>query len=177
MAGRRATDKEIADLLEAIWHAFKGVGRGISWSQARVIDSYGSREEENAARDKDRDTNWKQMADDPHWNMRSGVGGWNFLDALGFRYYLAAAMTKCLRERIQYDDFFEFQFELDSDYIKEKWAEFTADQMWVAAEFVLTMSRLTDDPWSRGEWRKTYERFWQRLHARKTSGKRGRKSR
>jgi len=87
-------------LLAEIYEVFPGGSRqgGVSWSESVVIDLYGSPEERAEARAKDRDTRWQDVLDDPNWNPDRGVGGWSFLDAIGFRYYLPAAMVLAVRQ-------------------------------------------------------------------------------
>ena len=70
---------------------------GVSWSEALVIDNYGSEEECAAARASDKDKHWAELVDDEAWDADQGYGGFSFLDAIGFRYYLPAAMTRCIR--------------------------------------------------------------------------------
>lgn len=86
-------------LLAEIYEAFPGGSRqgGVSWSEADVIDDYGTAEERAAARAKDRDSRWQDLLDDPNWNPEAG-GRWSFLDAVGFRYYLPAAMVRAVRQ-------------------------------------------------------------------------------
>jgi len=80
--------------------AFAKVTRkgGVSWSETRVIDSYGTEAEAAEARLLDRESSWTELADDPKWDPNCGIGGFSFLDPIGFRYYLPAAMIKSLRE-------------------------------------------------------------------------------
>ena len=79
--------------------AFKGVTRegGISWSESRVVDGYGLEEERAAARAQDTEQSWEDLVDDPKWREGFGVGGFCFLDAVGFRYYIAPAMIRWTR--------------------------------------------------------------------------------
>ena len=86
-------------LLAEIHEAFPGGSRqgGVSWSEADVIDDYGSPDQRAAARARDRDTRWQDLVDDPNWNPSDG-GHWSFLDAIGFRYYLPAAMVLAVRQ-------------------------------------------------------------------------------
>lgn len=82
-----------------IREAFKGVSRegGVSWSESYVIDDYGTMDERLAARALDRDTSWQQLVRARHWNRGHGAGGFSFLDAIGFRYYLPAALIQSIR--------------------------------------------------------------------------------
>jgi hypothetical protein len=79
--------------------AFKGVTRvgGISWSEADVIDGYGTDEQQAAARAKDMERSWEDLVDDPDWKEGFGSGGFSFLDGIGKRYYIAPAMIRCAR--------------------------------------------------------------------------------
>jgi hypothetical protein len=80
--------------------AFKHVTRerGISWSETEVFDAYGSEEEREAARAKDHDRDWTQLAEDRTWDIGPGVGGISFLETIGYRYYLPAAMIRTLHD-------------------------------------------------------------------------------
>ncbi len=42
----------------------------------------------------DKDTSWTQLVDDPNWRADMGMGGFNFMDAIGRRYYLPAKMVR-----------------------------------------------------------------------------------
>lgn len=86
-------------LIQEIHAAFKGVTRegGVSWSESVVIDDGGSDEKRQRVRSQDRETSWEELIDDSNWRSDRGVGGFSFLDPIGFRYYLAPAMIRCTR--------------------------------------------------------------------------------
>lgn len=94
-------EAERQKVLKEIEGAFETVvrGDGISWSESEIIDLYGSESQRRMARRKDREHGWKSLLDNLEWNPEVGVGGFVFLDAAGFRYYLPAAMARCLREK------------------------------------------------------------------------------
>lgn len=83
-----------AGLIADIRASFRDVDRrfGVSWSESSVIDGYGPEEECARARQLDTDTHWTDVLQDPEWEPSPGHGGFSFLDAIGFRYYLPAAM-------------------------------------------------------------------------------------
>lgn len=164
MSGRLATDEEIQQLLKEIEVAFRGVKKGVSWSESRVIDSYGTSEERGIARAKDKDKSWLDVALDPDWDPEPGTGGWTFLHPHGFRYYMAALMTKALLERDAYATS-DFRFDRKSEFRLSHWAEFDNEQLRVVAEFILLLSRLSDDAGTGQEWRRVYENHWQKLHS------------
>lgn len=85
---------------DQIREAFKGVTRegGVSWSEAVVIDDYGSPEERTVARSKDVERSWEDLVDNPDWREDPGIGGFCFVDAIGWRYYIAPAMIRCTRQ-------------------------------------------------------------------------------
>ena len=87
-------------LVTEIHEAFADVSRegGVSWSETEVLDRYGDEDERLDARRSDKDTHWSQLVDDPNWHLEPGVGGFSFLDSIGFRYYFAPAMLRCLRD-------------------------------------------------------------------------------
>jgi hypothetical protein len=94
---REELDREKAAIIAEIYAAFEGVSRegGISWTESLSIDcpppTCPPRDE---ARAMDTDTRWTQLVNDPTWRADMGVGGFNFLDAIGWRYYLPAAMMR-----------------------------------------------------------------------------------
>ncbi len=82
-------------LLKEIDAAFAGVTRegGVSWSHSAVIDAYGGWPLEP-----EHDVRWHDLVDDPDWNPSPGLGGFGFLDAVGFRYYLPVQMIRCVHD-------------------------------------------------------------------------------
>lgn len=83
-------------LIQTITDAFSNVLRedGVSLHQARVIDDYGSPEEEAQARLLDTDTHWWEVPDE--W-IAEFYEILNFVDPKGFRYYLPAYMIWVLK--------------------------------------------------------------------------------
>src|SRR5687767_9365526 len=79
--------------------AFRGVTRdgGISWSESVVLDCFGSERAQEQARAEDTERCWEDLVDDPSWRHEVGAGGFPFLDPIGFRYYIAPAMIRCIR--------------------------------------------------------------------------------
>lgn len=81
-------------LIDEVYEAFAEVSRegGVSWSQAAVTDAHGAwpLQPEN-------DSRWQDLIDDSTWESSPGLGGFGFLDAVGFRYYLPVQMTRCVR--------------------------------------------------------------------------------
>lgn len=71
-------------------------GGGVSWSEADVIDSYGTAEARRAARAADKDTHWCELLDDKQWRP-DRQDRFNFLDAIGAAYYLPATMIRELQ--------------------------------------------------------------------------------
>ncbi len=84
-------------LIAEIEAAFDGVSRegGVSWTEAEIADAYG--DVRIAAFVWDGDTRWQDLLDERANFPGSGIGVWSFLDAVGFRYYLPAAMTLSAR--------------------------------------------------------------------------------
>jgi hypothetical protein len=78
-----------------IFFAFDGISRegGVSWADARYLDN-GDR----ADPFHDKDKSWQELVADPQWDLSDGNGGFGFLDPIGFRYYLPAAMIRALNE-------------------------------------------------------------------------------
>ncbi len=89
-------DEERDVLVTEIETAFDSVTRegGMSWRESEIADFYGAPE---LASWIDSDTRWQDIADDPNWSHGAGLGGFSFLDPIGFRYFLPAAMIQAIR--------------------------------------------------------------------------------
>lgn len=71
-------------------------GGGVSWSEADVIDGYGTAEARRAARAADKDKHWSELLDNKQW-MPDRQDRFAFLDPIGAAYYLPATMIFELR--------------------------------------------------------------------------------
>ena len=153
--------------------AFRGVTRegGVSWSEADVIDSYGSDEERARARAKDLDTSWEALVEDSHWDHDTAGCNFCFLDPIGVRYYLAAAMIRCLRENDGQFTAFALTLNVDRADLREyrlnQWSLLKPDHQRVIARFLRFMIAAT---WAPGEnmddcyWREAYDSYWRTLY-------------
>jgi hypothetical protein len=85
-------------LVAEIREAFGDVTRegGVSWSESEVLDHVGTEAQRSEARASDADKSWTELVDDESWLPYPGVGGFHFVDKIGFRYYIPAAMMKCI---------------------------------------------------------------------------------
>ena len=79
--------------------AFAGVSRsgGVSWTGSVVLDGDGSHRTPEDARAEDTESSWESLVNDKTWRLESGMGGFNFLDPIGTRYYIAPAMIRATR--------------------------------------------------------------------------------
>ena len=87
-------------IVAAIYMAFGSVRRGpdgTSWSETVALDFYRHEDECLAARKADKDGAWGELVDDPGWQPFPGVGGFSFIDAAGFHYYLPPTMVRTLQ--------------------------------------------------------------------------------
>lgn len=86
-------------LIAEIHAAFKNVrrGNGVSWLETEVLDDFGTEEERREARLEDPERPWQHLVQDPKWLTNTAWGGWAFLDAEGFRYYLPAGLMREVR--------------------------------------------------------------------------------
>ncbi len=112
-AERRRTDWQTADMLQSavigrITSAFDGIPRedGVTLHEADAIDDYRSEEECRAARKLDRERRWQDVPDE---DIEAYPSILSFLDATGFRYYIAAFMVWSLKHYMTSDS-------LSSDY-------------------------------------------------------------
>ncbi|RYG32933.1 hypothetical protein EON81_19450 [bacterium] len=157
-------------LLADIEAAFAGVGRegGISWSEAEVLDMYGTAEDQAKARAQDREPGWRSLVDDSKWRTGCGVGGWSFLDAVGFRYYLPAAMIRCIRTGN--DEGIEYHLRLDDDKFRDfradKWSLLTLDQRRCVRRFLEYMGVVTAyvyGGFDASGWQQSLELYWDQI--------------
>jgi hypothetical protein len=155
------------NLIKDIFTAFAGVTRegGVSWRGALIADFYG---DESFADYVDEDSCWQDLILSRTWIPDSGLGGYSFLDAIGFRYYLAPCMVRNLLEpfideivnhlTLRDDDFREWRL--------EKWSLFTPDQAACIARFLQAMeiASLTDEyPSAGAEWSLALNSYWIRF--------------
>ncbi len=152
--------------------AFAQVSRsgGISWSETRVIDMHGTAGEREAAHDEDRERGWTQLVDDPEWD-NTGIGGFSFLDPIGFRYYLPAAMCRVLLGNWSGDLAFHLTLPPNpanprhalrrGNHCLQMWSSLEDLQRQCVARFVRFMiSRDEADDDTPSEWRDVYSSYW-----------------
>lgn len=101
---------EAEELLSQIDKAFDRVKRdgGVSLHQAVVIDDYGTQEEFENAEKLDTETRWQEVPDS---DISTNTSIFCFLDPIGFKYYLPAAMTWSIKNYEQDEsdcDFFTY---------------------------------------------------------------------
>jgi hypothetical protein len=163
-------DRERTLLTAEIHAAFKDVSRegGVSWSESEVIDGYGTDEEQAAARAQDKDTSWTQLVDDQNWNSEPGIGGFSFMDAIGYRYYLPAAMIRCIRSG--YDEGIQFHLTIGDrgqelrDYNIGQLAALDPRQRQCVARFLRYMIAVSavreDDQYEAKAWLAALDSYW-----------------
>lgn len=153
--------------------AFASVGRGggVSWSEALVIDRYGTTAERAAARSQDRDRHWRDVAADPSWDPSPGLGGFSFLDPIGFRYYLPAAMTVHAKS-LGTPSMLPYQLELPSEqeddvnarpYRLDQFEPLTPPQRSAVARFLRLMHELASLAGGQRHltpWLQAYRSYW-----------------
>lgn len=156
--------KKERDALEReIREVFADVSRegGVSWSETYVLDDYGSDEECAAARARDLDQRWWELVD---WVTWHGAGGVNFLDAIGFRYYLPALM---LREMFDKEGaWLSFHLELSDGNLRahtlKKWSLLNRAQRRCVKRFLKYMVAWSEemDSSRRRAWRMALRSYW-----------------
>jgi hypothetical protein len=163
-------EKEREGLRLEIEQAFRSVSRagGVSWSQTGVLDGYGTEEELAAARKLDTERNWRELVDDPSWEFEVMFGGFGFLDPIGLRYYLAAAMMRQLRDDEVYS-VLESHLTLPPDgraYETSQWALLELPQRHCVARFLrymVALSEAQDDSIAAEGWRRALRSYWGKL--------------
>lgn len=155
---RRAVEARIRE-------AFRGVTRegGVSWSESVIIDGDGSGRTRKQARALDTESRWEDLVDHKNWHHQVGIGGFNFLDPIGFRYYIAPAMIRCIRA--DGGEFVSYALDVDSDYQRALVGLLNAEQAHAVARFVGLMIAVhaakQDDIYGK-PWSDAYERYWRK---------------
>lgn len=113
---------------------------------------------------KDTEKSWEDLVDDPNWQHDPGIGGLNFLDPIGFRYYIAPAMVRCTR--VGYGEFVGYALTIDSEY--KEWQVSRADkrQAGAIARFVRFMiaTHSADEIYG-ASWKQAYRVYWRQHDA------------
>ncbi len=151
---QRAVEAEIR-------RAFRGVTRegGVSWSEADVVDDYGTDEERAAARARDKESCWEELVEDGAIHL--GSTRFCFLDAIGFRYYIAPAMILLARGA---DDYVcQLTFRVDGPHGEAQVGLLNVEQRGVVARFLRFMMKVEE---GRGDldqvrkWGEVLEMYW-----------------
>ncbi len=150
-------------IVAEIYCAFQNVTRegGVSWSESVALDDYGGPDVCEAARLGDTDANWGELVDDERWVPDCGSGGFNFLDANGFRYYLPPAMVRSLRS--SQDEGIRLKLAALQNR-PEQFSVLDQRQRRCVARFLLYMARRSDEPYlacnDKNEWLATLNAGW-----------------
>lgn len=142
-------------LVSQIESAFKGVSRqgGVSWHEAEAMDDYASPEELAIARLKDTDRRWQDLVNDPRWPAYDCPASWSFLDPIGFRYYLPAALIR----EVKPIPTNEMSLGIEHRLTKENLANLDGPQRIVVervVQFLIANARRHSDPVMEKHWRK-----------------------
>jgi hypothetical protein len=167
---RKRLDEQRTALIARIREAFKHVSRagGISWSETVVIDNYGTDEERAVARGRDTERGWTHLLDDPAWSPEAGIGGFSFLDPIGFRYYLGAAMIRVVNSG-DVDSTLAFTLTLPPDgdqlrsYITHQMSALDDTQRGSIAaflRFMIEFSEAEDEEIAADSWREALMSAW-----------------
>ena len=150
--------------------AFSGVSRegGVSLSEAREIDNYGSEKARREARKRDTDTRWEDIPDE---SIPENCELWPFLDEIGFHYYIPAFISWCVRKRAENElgyedpwyptvDFFTLcALDISPAEAKRQLKNFTPEQLVATAHFLQFLEKeeiqANEQLWKRErkEWR------------------------
>lgn len=152
-----------ARVLDLIEETFGQVTRegGVSWSEAAVLDDYGSEEEQAKARASDKDKKWRELVRHP--DFRIDFGNFAFLDPIGFRYYLPAVLVEAVESG--YDNGIGEVLVLPRGdlrkYSLKQWSLLDPSQKNSVRHVLKYMSRVDpDDGW----WASAYQSYWRVCH-------------
>jgi len=158
----RLREEQIA-VEQQIRRAFRGVTRagGVSWSESVVIDNHGSEAEAAAAREQDTEQSWEDLVDDPNWIEDPGIGGFNFLDPIGFAYYIAPAMIRSARRG--HGEFVGYALHIDGEFKRELVSRLSPAQRHATARFVrfmIAVHQAIGDHLYGETWKDAYKAYW-----------------
>jgi hypothetical protein len=151
---------------EQIRRAFRGVTRkgGVSWAGAFIRDRWGTEEQVKAAALDDVEKCWEELVDDPTWIEDPSWGGFNFVDAIGFRYYIAPAAIRCIRSGG--GEFVGYALQVTGEYDEEQMSLLNWEQGKAIARFVKYMIAVHEaqGDWIYGEpWQTAWDTKWRRV--------------
>ena len=156
-------------LVAMIESAFWGVGRSpdaVSWNETVERDHYGTEEQCKVARESDTDLIWDELVDDPSWDPFPVSGGFCFINAAGFHYYLPPTMIRILlgmSEEMYHGHLLHFIEQFTGTNDLSCWSEV---QLQSIAQFILYMAHHDEDagaveyPPKPNRWVVALERRW-----------------
>jgi hypothetical protein len=159
MADSRSNHEAVKALSQDICDAFDHVTRdgGMSWSQCEAED-IGTTDAVERARGLDKDTHWRQLISDPNWHPFGG-GGFNFIDEIGFRYYLPPTMIRFIHGEIT--EYFEGHLLRHIEgFVTEGDPTWTPAQLEAIARFILFMAANDPDKDGRRTWETALKTRW-----------------
>ncbi|MFZ4574173.1 MAG: DUF6714 family protein [Phycisphaerales bacterium] len=153
-------------LLTHIASAFANVSRGeqaMSWRECYAYDIDGPEYHREAVRVWDTDTHWSQLVDRPSWVPFPGVGGFSFINAEGFRYYLPPTMIRFLRGEDVHEAW-ALLAPIDQFTTNENLPLWTEPQLQTIARFIDFMARhdpdALRDPDDPNQWANAITQRW-----------------
>lgn len=150
-------------LIADIRKAFQGVTRegGISWSETAVMDDYGNMRQRKSARERDQEASWWDLVHDSQWDPEAYGCGFSYLDPIGFRYYLPAAMVRCINdgtsERLSYA--LEVENPRIQDHTLTQCSLLNRDQRRCVIRFLKYMSE-ADKELGNDKWQQALDSYW-----------------
>jgi hypothetical protein len=87
-------ERLVAEIHQAF--ATTKLGSGLSWSQTVQLDDWEPEEIVRAGRHVE-PPHWLELVDDAEWHPFPGIGGYSFIDAEGFRFYLPPTMIRMVQ--------------------------------------------------------------------------------
>jgi hypothetical protein len=151
-------------LLNLICGSFQGVtlGSGISWSRSMQLDDGKPISIGNQL-----DQPWILLVDDANWISDPAIGGLNYLDADGFRYYIAPIMIRCIRGDMSIAQVADCLYPTADDFRESQWRALSIEQRAAIAEFLLYCEHkchTTGLLENAAACKRAYSSYWYRYH-------------
>ena len=157
-------------LINEIETAFDGISRegGVSWVDAMVADACGDERAGQHVQSANRDARWQDLLAEGVEFPGDGIGVWPFLDAIGFRYYLPAAMILTIVSGNDATVCFPLTLESGSpsSWPRDRWTLLNLRQRRCVKRFLQYMNvveafawTLRSD-WNANEWGRALDLYW-----------------
>lgn len=152
-----ALTREADALIARVSDAFAGVtlGNGVGLSQGRVLDDYGTEQEQLSARDQDEKEHWERI---PSATLCAYSSSLSFFDAEGMRFHLPAFLVAELKGEFEMG--LEFDLTHLSNHSRKKFSLLNPAQRKVVRDYLRWLLKSNEADFHRAAIEKALVGFW-----------------